>query len=163
MADIKGPDGRENISVKTHWNIPFEHFAGKTASRYFIEMRDHRKIMGTKCPQCHRVLIPARSFCEQCFGPADEWVEVGDQGTIETFSINCMKYVGMPDPPYILAIIKLDGADTGMMHFIGGLDLSNVDAAAGKLKIGTRVQAVWKENREGLITDIECFRVIDGV
>ncbi|MCL5289857.1 MAG: Zn-ribbon domain-containing OB-fold protein, partial [Firmicutes bacterium] len=118
---------------------------------------------GTKCPQCHRVLIPARSFCEQCFGPADEWVEVGDQGTIETFSINCMKYVGMPDPPYILAIIRLDGADTGMMHFIGGLDLSNVDEAAGKLKIGTRVQAVWKENREGSITDIEYFRVVDGV
>lgn len=148
------------ITIKTRWNIPFEHHAGKTASRYFTAMRDQQKIMGTKCPRCHRVLVPARSFCEQCFIPAEEWVELDNQGTIQTFAINCMKYEGLPDPPYVIALIKLDGADTSMMHWIGGLDLSDIGQAANRIKIGARVEAVWKKDREGAVTDIVYFRLV---
>jgi uncharacterized OB-fold protein len=48
-------------------------------------------------------------------------------------------------------VIKLDGADTGLTHIIGEADPSEV-------KIGMRVEAVLKENREGNILDIKYFK-----
>jgi uncharacterized OB-fold protein len=150
----------ESIVIETRWNIPFAHHAGRTASRFFRAMRDEQKIYGVRCGQCQRVLVPARSFCEQCFVPVQDWVEVGPQGSIESFAINCMQYEGLPTPPYVIALVKLDGADTSLLHWIGDLDLSNVEMAASRIPIGTRVEAVWKAKRDGAMTDIAYFRLL---
>lgn len=153
----------ENVKIKSYWNLPFEHHAGITASRYLMELKENGQFVGSRCPHCKRILVPARNFCERCFVETEDWVPVKDTGTIDTFSINCMKYVGLPDPPYILGLIRLDGADTAILHFIGGIDLSNVEEAAKKIKIGARVEAVWKKkkDRTGAITDVEYFRLVD--
>ena len=47
----------------------------------------------------------------------------------------------------------LDGADTGLMHFIN-------ETNREKLQGGLRVEPVFKEERAGYITDIEEFRII---
>lgn len=147
----------EVIAVTQEWSVPFKHYAGEITGRYLKELRDNKTIMGRRCPKCKKVLVPARKNCESCFAVTDEWVKVKDIGTLVTFSINCMKYVSMPDPPYIMALIKLDGADTSIMHFVKGIDLSDIDKAGKNLKIGTRMQAVWKEKRIGNVTDIDYF------
>jgi uncharacterized OB-fold protein len=55
--------------------------------------------------------------------------------------------------PYTIALIKLDGADTGMLHYLREIDPRNV-------KVGLRVEPVFKPTREGRITDIHYFRPI---
>ncbi|MHC5081466.1 MAG: Zn-ribbon domain-containing OB-fold protein, partial [Planctomycetota bacterium] len=59
--------------------------------------------------------------------------------------------------PYTPAVIEIDGASKGMgiLHMLEEVDPK-------KIKIGMRVQAVWKpaEERTGAITDIKYFKPI---
>lgn len=147
----------EIIKIKADWNIPFTHTAGTHATKFFKELKENKKIYGTKCEKCNRVLMPPRPFCERCFEQTTEWVEVKDEGVLTALSINYMKYTGLPEPPYAIGIIKLDGADTSIIYTVAGVDLSNPETAKEKLKIGTRVKTVWKEEREGNMKDILYF------
>lgn len=156
MAEKK----EEYVRIKADWNIPYTHSAGGCASHFFREMKERKKIFGIRCPKCRRVMLPPRSFCEECFVETGEWVEVKDEGVIDSVSINYMEYAGLPDPPYAIAFIKLDGADSRLMHFVGGVDLSDWKKAKDLVKIGTRVKAVWKKEREGRMTDIQYFQPV---
>jgi len=51
-----------------------------------------------------------------------------------------------------IGLIRLDGADTSLMHFIG-------ETERGALRIGLRVAAVFAEARSGSILDIAYFKV----
>jgi uncharacterized OB-fold protein len=145
----------ELIFIPGKWELPYHYAAGKVSSRFFIELRDNKRLLGIKCPQCGRVMMPPRGFCERCFVKADEGVEVGPEGTIEAFTITMEKWPGNPDPPFAVAYVKLDGADTAMLNYVTGLDFSDLNETANDLKIGTRVKAVFKEEREGKVTDFE--------
>jgi uncharacterized OB-fold protein len=142
------------------WNLPFRHTAGRFASRFFRELRDNKKIWGVRCPDCRRVLLPPRPLCERCLASIDEWVEVGQQGTLEAFTICYVPFLGLPPPPIATIMVRLDGADGCLSHVLGGLDLSDVDKAPELVKIGMRVQAVWRKERKGEISDIEYFRPV---
>ncbi len=146
------------LTIDARWDIPYRHTAGQAASRFFRELKDNKRIMGVRCPSCHRVLVPPRSFCERCFEPIDEWVEVKDSGILTTFTITYAQFTSLPAPPYCVGIIKLDGADTGLMHYVGGVDLQELEEARKTIAVGTRVQAVWRDERVGKISDIEYFR-----
>lgn len=132
--------------------LPFSYSAGRTASRFFTELRDYQRIMGKRCPLCRRVIVPARLFCNDCFVETTEWIEVGPQGTLVTFTVVYRQELHHPqEPPLAYGIIKLDGADTSMVHLLGGADLKKLDA-------GIRVEAVFQEKREGRLTDIKHFK-----
>jgi uncharacterized OB-fold protein len=117
------------------------------------------KILGRACHQCRRILVPPRMFCEQCFRPTDEWVQVKDTGSVNTFSLAYitwdMRQLTDPDIP---AVIDLDGASPGIgiMHKLGDVDPQAVHT-------GMRVRAVWKPaaQREGSILDIAYWAPID--
>lgn len=143
------------LQVPGHWDIHYEHSAGEIGSRFLRALRDGETILGRQCPDCERVLAPPRGFCEQCFTDTEEWVELGPEGSIESFTIVPHKLGAGPEAPYALAYVQLDGADTAMVNKIKGLELSDPEAAAERLSMGTRVEAVFAppENREGRITD----------
>jgi uncharacterized OB-fold protein len=46
--------------------------------------------------------------------------------------------------------VLLDGADTPLVHAVRAADPS-------ELSTGMRVRAVWRDERVGHISDIECF------
>lgn len=153
--------GKESKILEGYISLPYRWAMGFTTTRFFEELKN-KKIMGTKCPKCSRVLIPARSFCSHCFEKIDEWKEVSQEGTLRTWCAVNFSYEGQPkEPPYILGIIDLDGADVGLPHFVGGVDLDDFEEAAQKVHIGCRVRAVWKENRTGNILDIDFFQPIE--
>ena len=132
--------------------IPNTYAAGVVGSQFLIALRDKKKIMGTRCPTCNRVYVPARSVCKDCFGQLDEWVEVSDKGTLITYTVCHQPSRVQPvEPPIVYGIIQLDGADTGIVHMLGEVDLE-------QLRIGLRVQAVFKEKREASILDIKYFK-----
>jgi len=150
----------EIVIMPGAWNLPFRHTAGRFASRFFRELRDNKKIYGVRCPKCRRVLLPPRPMCERCFAPIDEWVEVGHQGTVEAYTVLCVPFMGLPPPPLGMAVVKLDGADTGLNHILGGIEFSDPDKSGEAVKIGMRVEAVWKEQRHGEILDIQYFKPV---
>lgn len=132
----------------------YTYAAGPVRSRFLLELKDNRRIMGTRCPSCGRVYVPAKPTCIACLSELDDWVEVSDKGTVVSYTA-----VSRPAPshevqrPFIYGIIQLDGADTCMTHFLGEVDKED-------LSVGMRVVAVFQDVRQGNILDIKYFKPV---
>lgn len=138
---------------------PFKWSAGRYGSKFLTELRDNKRIVGIRCPQCKKVLVPPRRVCGDCFVAMDEIVELPGEGTVETFTVLSFGFVdpdtGKQRPvPYTWAFIKLDGADNTFIHY---LEETNQD----KLRIGMRVRPVFEDNRRGHVLDIRHFETIE--
>ncbi|NIS71402.1 MAG: hypothetical protein GTO12_21435 [Proteobacteria bacterium] len=138
---------------------PFRYAVGKWGSQFLIELRDHQRMLGIRCPKCQRVYIPPRQVCGPCFQRMEELVTLSDRGTLMAYTIIRFSFIdpetGITRPvPYGYGFIKLDGSDSSFQHFINIEDES-------KVKIGARVQAVFAEKRKGNMLDIQYFKVID--
>jgi len=136
--------------------LPYTWYAGRVGSRFYREIRDNCKIWGTRCPRCERVYLPPRETCPRCFYAIDEWVEVGDVGTLLTYTVIRYAVPGIQPqkPPYALGIVKLDGASTGLMHILGEVEPDNI-------RVGMRLKAVFREAREGNYLDIMYFKPLE--
>lgn len=151
----------ERILIPAAWHLEFEHAAGRAGSRFLTALRDDRVILGSPCPSCGRVRVPPRSFCEVCFVPtSDDWVEVGPEGTIEAHAITYAAFPGYREPPHAIAYVRLDGADTAMCNWVEGVDLADMGHAVSVLEPGTRVRAVFYDDRQARVTDFY-WQVID--
>ncbi len=137
------------IEIEAEWHIPYLYSAGTVPSRFLMEMRDNSRIMGTRCESCRLTLVPARPFCPECYKPLDQWVAVGPEGTVESFTVCYESYTGLPQPPFVIALVKLQGADTSLVNYLTGVDASQPQA----LKVGMPVKAVFHDDRKALITD----------
>jgi uncharacterized protein len=147
-------DGLEPVVVGQDLQVPYRYSMGATTSKFFIEMRDNRKILGVRCPACNLVFVPPRTTCGRCFSQLGEWVEVGDRGTLETYTLVHYSTPVQPVPaPFYYGIIKLDGADTGLAHLVGAMK-------GQEPRIGMRLQAVFKEDRQGNMLDISYFKPV---
>lgn len=132
--------------------IPYRYYAGAIASRFFIELRNNKRIMGTICLQCNRVYVPPRSTCFRCFNKLDEWVELNGRGTLQSYTVVHYSLPVHPlSSPFIYGVILLDGADTGLVHFLEEVEPE-------ELKIGMRLIPVFKDQRDGDILDIRYFK-----
>jgi len=134
--------------------VPYFNYYGALASEFYRQLRDNKKILGVKCPICNHVYVPPRSICSKCFSNLNEWVEVSTRGIVNTYTVIYYTYSPSNQPmnvPYACGIIQLDGADTGLCHLLG-------EVAPEKISIGMRVEAVFKDKREGNILDIKYFR-----
>ena len=145
-----------HVKAEYHWDT------GVAMGRYLEGLRDGM-IMGIRCPECRRTLVPPRAFCELCFRPLDDWVQVADTGKINTFSISMVNWdASRRQTPEVPVVVGIDGASPGMsiLHKMGELS-EDIEEIKGLLKIGMPVQAVWKpeDQREGSITDIEYFKL----
>lgn len=141
--------------ISDRFDLPVWSCAGRAGSRFLIELRDNQRIMGLKCPKCSIVYVPPKSVCSKCYSQLDEWVEVSGEGTLTSYTVIDYMYSDYYQPknaPYTIGVIRLDGADTDICHFLDEVDPS-------KLKVGLRVQAVFKEQRQASILDIDYFRV----
>lgn len=117
-------------------------------------------ILGAKCHQCHRIIVPPRIVCEWCFRPIQDFFPLKDTGVVNTFSLCYVTWdVKRISEPEIPAVIEIDGASKlhGILHKLGEISPQDVH-------IGMKVQAVWKpvEQRTGSITDIRYFRPYHG-
>lgn len=142
----------EPLTIEGHWNFDYTYYAGAAASRFFAELAN-RRLMGSVCPQCQRVLVPARGFCDACFVETEEWVQVGDRGKLEAFTILTSSFPGLPEPPVVVGYVMLDGASSAVLNFVAGVDLSDIDAAGTRLLERPRVRVEFKDTCEGRITD----------
>ncbi len=141
----------EPMVYKSQINVPYSWWAGDTASKFLTTIRDEQKIMGTKCDKCQRVFIPPRKVCPTCFKSNKEWVSISDEGTVQAFTVARRQLAALPQKvPVCFALIKLEGADTALLHYISEVDPADI-------KIGMRVKARFAEERQGTIKDIDYF------
>lgn len=139
--------------IEQHWDIHYQHTLDEVQRHFFDVVRDEGRLVGIRCPVCDRVLAPPRSFCDRDFVRTAEWVDLGDEGVIELFTIVALKTPGLPDPPYVLAYVRPDGADTALLNLLEGVDLTDIKAAAERIKIGARVKISFNETRTGRVDD----------
>lgn len=130
------------------------YWAGKMGTRFYTALRDKQKILGSPCRTCNKVFWPPRSICTFCFSELKDVVEIGPRGTVETFTlVTYSESIHPRSAPFLYAVIKLDGADTGMAHFLDEVEID-------KVHIGMRVQPVFAKDRKGNILDIQYFKPI---
>ena len=117
-------------------------------SKFFIELKNNKKLLGTKCTKCGKIWMPPRINCSECYEPAD-WIEMKQTGTIEVSTIVWYTTSAFIKAiPYGVAYVKLDGADTALLQGIFSENL-----VPSKLKKGSSVKAVFLKEREGKMTD----------
>ncbi|MBW2117572.1 MAG: Zn-ribbon domain-containing OB-fold protein [Deltaproteobacteria bacterium] len=135
--------------------LQYTWWIGRTGSNFYEEIRKNRKIWGIKCPFCRVVYVPPKENCPKCFSKMHEWVELGNTGTLTTYTVVNYAIPGIQpeNPPFALGIIILDRANTGLVHLLGEIDLT-------KIRVGMRVQAVFNEKPQGDLLDIKYFKPI---
>jgi len=141
--------------------LPHKYAAGPVWTRFYEGLKQG-KIYGTKCPRCNKVFVPARGYCPSCHVDMDEWIEDLQQGEIVSWAFSTShEFFGMPvKPPFIIALIRLDGTDCNFLHFIGGRGLKSAGSIGNEVKTGQRVKAVWNAEKKGHMMDIMYFEPV---
>jgi uncharacterized OB-fold protein len=138
--------------IHGEWHVRYNYSVGTVAGHFFDGLKQ-KKILASFAPSSGIAYLPPRAYCERSFEPCDGWVEAGHQGVIEAATIVTAAFEHLPPPPYAIAYVRLDNVSTALVNFVRGMDLSDVPAAAAKLKPGTKVKVVFKDTPEGRITD----------
>lgn len=133
------------LIVPSEWHFNYNYSYGRV-SKFFREVLEHKTLYASRCNACAFTWSPPRGACPKCYGSL-EWVPLNGKGIIVTFTI---VYVATSEfdhqTPYAVGYIKLDGCDTSMYQRIIADDLT-------MLKIGSRVKAVFMDDRRGTVND----------
>ena len=135
------PASEEVTGVVVPVSLDYNYAASPEESLFYRGLNEGR-IMGQRCPTCQKVYIPPRSACPADGTPTEEEVELSQTGTVTTFCIVNVPFLGQKiTPPYVSAYVLLDGADIAVLHLILGVP-------AEEVRMGMRVKAVWKPRDE---------------
>ena len=151
MQDIEGV-----VELSLPMDASFNWSVGAHMERFFGGFKQ-KKFLGIKCPACGKVFVPPRMICEDCFAETDEWLELGDGGTVEGYTVAYVKVdektggLAELDKPEIIALIKPEGADTCLIHRIA-------EAEPLDIEVSMRVRAVWVEETKGELADLSYFK-----
>ncbi|MFF2248722.1 Zn-ribbon domain-containing OB-fold protein [Streptomyces sp. NPDC058142] len=134
--------------------FPFTRSLGPVQSAFLTGLRE-RTVLGVKTTD-GKVLVPPVEYDPVTADELRDLVEVEPTGTVTTWAWNPGPRRGQPlDTPFAWVLVKLDGADTGLLH---ALDAPGPDAVT----TGMRVRVRWAAERTGAITDIACFEPYEG-
>lgn len=122
---------------------------GPVVGKFFGGLEE-RKFFGIRT-KSGKVLVPPTEYDPDTGDELSDFVEVGQAGVVTTWA-----WVNQPRPkhplqkPFAWALIKLDGADTAMLHAV---DAGN----ESRISTGMRVMVRWREETAGELFDIVCF------
>lgn len=135
-------DPREPLrSIVTPTRLEYEFTAAGVHARFLQDLSQGR-IVGTRCPECRKVYVPARGCCPRCGVEMSERVDVADRGTVTTFCVVRIPSQAIQvELPYVCAHILLDGADIPFFALVQ-------ECRAEDVHIGMRVEAVWAPREE---------------
>jgi uncharacterized OB-fold protein len=128
-------------AIVTPTRLVYEYSATGAQAEFLHEISQGR-LLGQRCPSCRKVYCPPSGACPRCGVATQERVSVADRGTVTTFCI-----VRVPSEnielklPYCAANILLDGSDMPLTALLQECEAEDV-------RIGMRVEAVWKPKEE---------------
>ena len=140
---------RTALSAPHVLEYTYTRSVGPVIGRFFGALQA-RKIVGIRARD-GRVLVPPAEYDPQTGEALSEFVEVGRAGVVTTWAWVPSPRPNQPlDRPFAWALIRLDGADTAMLHAVDARDES-------RMATGMRVRARWRDETAGDIHDIVCF------
>jgi uncharacterized OB-fold protein len=146
-------DHEPPLSAPLKLSFDYTRSVGSLLSRFFTELRG-RHVVGVRGSD-GRVHVPPAEFDPVTYDRLTEIVPVASVGTVVSWTWQPEPLDGQPlDRPFAFALIKLDGADTPLLHAV---DAGSPDA----ISTGTRVHVHWVDEPVGSITDIAYFALGD--
>ncbi|MGV0835506.1 Zn-ribbon domain-containing OB-fold protein [Mycolicibacterium thermoresistibile] len=141
------------LSASLKLSFDYTRSVGPVLSQFFTALRD-RRIVGARGSD-GRVHVPPAEFDPVTYERLTEIVPVSSVGTVASWTWQSEPLEGQPlDRPFAWALIKLDGADTALLHAV---DVAGPDA----ISTGARVRVHWVDEPVGAITDIAYFTLGD--
>jgi uncharacterized OB-fold protein len=141
------------LSAPLRLSFDYTRSVGPLLSQFFTALRE-RRILGVRGSD-GRVHVPPAEFDPVTYERLTEIVPVASVGTVVSWTWQPAPLEGQPlDRPFAWALIKLDGADTPLLHAV---DVG----AAESISTGARVHAHWVDEPVGTITDIAYFGLGD--
>lgn len=135
--------------------FPFTRSLGPVQSAFLTGLRE-RVVLGVRTGD-GRTLVPPVEYDPVSSEELGELVEVAATGTVTTWAWNHEPRRGQPlDRPFAWVLVRLDGADTGLLHALDAPD------GPGSVHTGMRVRIRWAAERSGAVTDIACFEAYEG-
>ena len=135
-------------------SVSFRYTPGVGNTAFFEALRDRGVFLGSRCASCGVTYLPARVFCERCLAELQPDTECGPAGELLSWTVVRVDVDDRPlDRPVTYGLIKLDGADTALLHRLVDVD--------GEPQIGARVSAVLASARDGSILDVDGFAPAD--
>ena len=134
---------------------PYSRSVGPVIGGFLTGLRDGR-ILGAQSRAADgtpTVVVPPTEYDPFTGADVGELVEVGQAGVVTTWAWTDAPRPDQPlDRPFAWALIRLDGADTALLHVVDA-------GSASAMSSGMRVQARWRDasERVGRMQDIECF------
>jgi uncharacterized OB-fold protein len=135
--------------------FPYKHSTGETIGRFLAGLKEQATIWGQRV-RGQGVVVPPLGYSEVDGSDGGEWVAVQPTGVV-TAVARVQQPIAALHPstrPFAFVLVQLDGADTALAHI--------VTDDAGRVRVGSRVEAVWKPETErvGSIRDIATFRIV---
>lgn len=153
----------QTMGVDGSWVLSAYHYKGSTLLAEYVKGLKQKKLIGSFCPGCAKVIVPPRNLCGRCHRIMDGRKTVSDKGTITCFVISPpiykgkLKVIGM-DPVeagmikdgevVIPVFVKFDGSDSNT-------DTVLLNADPNTVHIGMRVRVVWAKEPKGALSDFE--------
>jgi uncharacterized OB-fold protein len=144
------------LSAPLKLSFDYTRSVGPLLGQFFTALRDKR-IVGVRGSD-GRVHVPPAEYDPVTYERLTEIVPVAGVGTVMSWTWQPEPLEGQPlQRPFAWALIKLDGADTPLLHAID----VGVAGPSG-LTTGARVHAHWIDEPVGAITDIAYFALGDN-
>jgi uncharacterized protein len=141
------------LSAPLRLSFDYTRSVGPLLSQFFTALRE-RRIVGVRGSD-GRVLVPPAEYDPVTYEELTEIVPVSSVGTVVSWTWQPEPLEGQPlDRPFAWALVKLDGADTPLLHAV---DAGSSDA----ISTGARVHVHWADEPVGAITDIAYFALGD--
>ncbi|MEZ0093325.1 putative OB-fold protein [Streptacidiphilus sp. EB129] len=144
----------EVLSAPLIVEFPFTRSTGPVLGAFLTGLRE-RVVLGIRGSD-GRVLCPPAEYDPVTAAELTELVVLPDTGTVTTWAWNPRPRPFQPlDTPFGWALVRLDGADTALLHALDAPAPDSGDPCA--VRTGLRVRVRWAAERSGAITDIACF------
>jgi uncharacterized OB-fold protein len=145
------PAEPEVLEAPNVLEYPYSRSTGPVIGRFMTALRDGR-IEGVRTPTGKVICPPLEYDPESGDALADDaFVEVGPGGEVTTWAWVRHPHEKHPfERPFAWALIRLDGAETAVLHVVDAGDES-------RIRTGLRVKPRWRAERSGDIHDIEAF------
>ena len=155
VSQLKIEPMNEPLRAEHVVRFAYQRTVGGATGRFLAGLA-RREVWGSRTVD-GRVVVPPVDHDPESGAPTHEFVRVSDRGTVRSWTWVAAPAAGHPlRRPFAFALIRLDGADTDLLHAVSA-------DAENSLAAGLRVRAIWRAVRTGSITDIVAFHpVIEG-
>jgi uncharacterized OB-fold protein len=143
-------DGSFNAPLELAY--PYARTVGPTYQRFLGGLAGGQ-LLGTRAGD-GSVVVPAGEFDPLSGAPLTEWVEVGPEATVVSWSWEPSPDASSPlAEPFAWVLVRPDGADTAMVHAC---------AASGPeaMSVGMRVRARFAPGATPEISALACFEPV---